>query len=218
MARKTVTGEVGYWRRWTSEYANRGSATSPRGREFRPRPSAGRWRAPIRSSRKPATPSCGRFARPAMCSTSRPAICAPAAPMRSWPCCRTPPTFSSRRCCAASPTRFIGMATASSSPIPRNDPEREREHAGFIQGGRVDGVLLLNGRLLPSPAAKRGQQVPTVSLCERIPGSRLPHVETANRDAARAMTEYLPEARAPSHRLSLRAGRQCARTRSLRRL
>ena len=72
-----------------------------------------------------------------------------------------------------------------------NDPEREREHAEFIQGGRVDGVLLLNGRLLPSPAAKRGHQVPTVSLCERIPGSRLPHVETANRDAARAMTEYL---------------------------
>ena len=72
-----------------------------------------------------------------------------------------------------------------------NDPERERDHAGFIQGGRVDGVLLLNGRLLPSPAAKRGQQVPMVSLCERIPGSRLPHVETANRDAARTMTEYL---------------------------
>jgi LacI family repressor for deo operon, udp, cdd, tsx, nupC, and nupG len=71
------------------------------------------------------------------------------------------------------------------------DPERERDHAEFIQGGRVDGVLLLNGRLLPSTAAKRAQQVPTVSLCERIPGSRLPHVETANRDAARAVTEYL---------------------------
>jgi LacI family repressor for deo operon, udp, cdd, tsx, nupC, and nupG len=72
-----------------------------------------------------------------------------------------------------------------------NDPERERDHAEFIRGGRVDGVLLLNGRLLPSPPAKRGGHVPTVSLCERIPGSRLPHVETANRDAARAMTEYL---------------------------
>jgi LacI family transcriptional regulator, repressor for deo operon, udp, cdd, tsx, nupC, and nupG len=74
-----------------------------------------------------------------------------------------------------------------------NDPEREREHAGFIQGGRVDGVLLLNGRLLSSPGAKRSQQMPTVSLCERIPGSRFPHVETANRDAARSMTEYLLE-------------------------
>jgi LacI family transcriptional regulator, repressor for deo operon, udp, cdd, tsx, nupC, and nupG len=73
-----------------------------------------------------------------------------------------------------------------------NDPAREREHAAFVQGGRVDGVLLLNGRLLPSPAAKRGgHRVPTVSLCERIPGSKLPHVETANREAARAMTEHL---------------------------
>jgi LacI family repressor for deo operon, udp, cdd, tsx, nupC, and nupG len=52
-------------------------------------------------------------------------------------------------------------------------------------------VLLLNGRLLPSPAPRRGGRPPTVSLCERISGSRLPHVETANRDAARAMTEYL---------------------------
>jgi LacI family repressor for deo operon, udp, cdd, tsx, nupC, and nupG len=74
-----------------------------------------------------------------------------------------------------------------------NDPGRERDHAEFIQGGRVDGVLLLNGRLLPLPASRRGQRVPTVSLCERIPGSRLPHVETANRDAARAMTQYLLE-------------------------
>jgi LacI family transcriptional regulator, repressor for deo operon, udp, cdd, tsx, nupC, and nupG len=73
-----------------------------------------------------------------------------------------------------------------------NDPAREREHAEFIRGGRVDGVLLLNGRLLPSPAAKRnGHRLPIVSLCERIPGSRLPHVETANREAARAMTEHL---------------------------
>src|SRR3954449_2682746 len=73
-----------------------------------------------------------------------------------------------------------------------NDPAREREHAAFIQGGRVDGVLLLNGRLLPSPATGRnGHRVPTVSLCERIPGSKLPHVETANREAARAMTEHL---------------------------
>src|SRR5439155_5586451 len=72
-----------------------------------------------------------------------------------------------------------------------NDPERERDHAEFVQAGRVDGLLLLNGRLLQSPEAKRRHHVPTVSLCERIPGSRLPHVETANRDAARAMTEYL---------------------------
>jgi LacI family repressor for deo operon, udp, cdd, tsx, nupC, and nupG len=71
-----------------------------------------------------------------------------------------------------------------------NDPERERDHAEFVQAGRVDGLLLLNGRLLHSPARSR-HPVPTVSLCERIPGSRLPHVETANRDAACAMTRYL---------------------------
>jgi LacI family repressor for deo operon, udp, cdd, tsx, nupC, and nupG len=71
------------------------------------------------------------------------------------------------------------------------DPERERDHAEFIQGGRVDGVLLLNGRLLPSTAAKRAQQVPTVSLCERIPDAPFPHVETENRESARAMTGYL---------------------------
>jgi LacI family repressor for deo operon, udp, cdd, tsx, nupC, and nupG len=72
-----------------------------------------------------------------------------------------------------------------------NDPKRERDHAEFVQAGRVDGLLLLNGRLLQSAEAKRRQNVPTVSLCERIPGSQLPHVETANRDAARAMTKYL---------------------------
>src|SRR5438552_5781906 len=59
-----------------------------------------------------------------------------------------------------------------------NDRERERDHAEFVQAGRVDGLLLLNGRLLPSPEARRRHHVPTVSLCERIPGSRLPHVET----------------------------------------
>jgi LacI family repressor for deo operon, udp, cdd, tsx, nupC, and nupG len=71
-----------------------------------------------------------------------------------------------------------------------NDPARERDHADFVRAGRVDGLLLLNGRLLSKPD---GAQivVPTVSLCERIPGSELPHVETANREAARAMTERL---------------------------
>jgi LacI family repressor for deo operon, udp, cdd, tsx, nupC, and nupG len=74
-----------------------------------------------------------------------------------------------------------------------NDPARERDHAEFVQAGRVDGLLLLNGRLLQSAKTRRRHHVPTVSLCERIPGSQLPHVETANRQAARAMTEYLLE-------------------------
>jgi LacI family repressor for deo operon, udp, cdd, tsx, nupC, and nupG len=74
-----------------------------------------------------------------------------------------------------------------------NDPERELDHADFIQAGRVDGVLLLNGRLLSPHNAKRRHDVPTVSLCERIANSKLPLVETANREAARAMTERLLE-------------------------
>lgn len=73
-----------------------------------------------------------------------------------------------------------------------NDPERERDHADFVRAGRVDGLLLLNGRLL-SAATGGPAGAPTVSLCERIPGSGLPHVETANREAARAMTERLIE-------------------------
>jgi LacI family repressor for deo operon, udp, cdd, tsx, nupC, and nupG len=73
-----------------------------------------------------------------------------------------------------------------------NDPERERDHAEFAQAGWVDGLLLLNGRPLPTPAGgRRRLAVPTVSLCERIPGSDIPYVETANREAARAMTEHL---------------------------
>jgi LacI family repressor for deo operon, udp, cdd, tsx, nupC, and nupG len=74
-----------------------------------------------------------------------------------------------------------------------NDPERELDHADFIQAGRVDGVLLLNGRLLSPHNARRRHDVPTVSLCERIANSKLPLVETANREAARAMTECLLE-------------------------
>lgn len=73
----------------------------------------------------------------------------------------------------------------------RNDPDRETRCAEFISAGRVDGVLLLNGRPIP-PARTRGHAaVPTVSLCERIPNARFPHVETENRQAACALTAYL---------------------------
>ncbi len=71
----------------------------------------------------------------------------------------------------------------------RNNPEREAQYAQFILAGRVDGVLLLNGRSLL--AGRRGATVPTVSLCERIPDAPFPHVETENRASARAMTCYL---------------------------
>src|SRR5262245_39494204 len=71
----------------------------------------------------------------------------------------------------------------------RNNPAREAQYSEFILAGRVDGVLLLNGRSILT--RRRGPLVPTVSLCERIPGAPFPHVETENRAAARAMTAYL---------------------------
>ncbi len=71
-----------------------------------------------------------------------------------------------------------------------NDPARERQYADFVLAGRVDGALLLNGRLLDLGRAQRAS-VPLVSLCERIANSNLPHVETENRKAARAITAYL---------------------------
>ena len=72
----------------------------------------------------------------------------------------------------------------------RNNPAREAQYAEFVLAGRVDGVLLLNGRSLLS-GRKGVPAVPTVSLCERIPGAPFPHVETENRESARAMTGYL---------------------------
>jgi LacI family repressor for deo operon, udp, cdd, tsx, nupC, and nupG len=69
----------------------------------------------------------------------------------------------------------------------RNNAAREAQYAEFVLAGRVDGVLLLNGRsILPG---RKG--VPTVSLCERIPHAPFPHVESENRESARAMTAYL---------------------------
>ena len=72
----------------------------------------------------------------------------------------------------------------------RNNAAREAQYAEFVLAGRVDGVLLLNGRSI-LPGRKGAPAVPTVSLCERIPDAPFPHVETENRESARAMTGYL---------------------------
>ena len=72
----------------------------------------------------------------------------------------------------------------------RNSAAREAQYAEFVLAGRVDGVLLLNGRSI-LPGRKGVPAVPTVSLCERIPDAPFPHVETENRESARAMTGYL---------------------------
>jgi LacI family transcriptional regulator, repressor for deo operon, udp, cdd, tsx, nupC, and nupG len=75
----------------------------------------------------------------------------------------------------------------------QNDPHKERRVAGLAASGQVDGMFLLNGKLVGPlvPVATLRRILPMVSLCETIAGSLLPHVETANRAAARTMTEYL---------------------------
>ncbi|SDR33658.1 transcriptional regulator, LacI family [Rhizobiales bacterium GAS113] len=72
-----------------------------------------------------------------------------------------------------------------------NEAAREEQCAQFIAAGRVDGVLLLNGRRLFAPRDTRHSTMPMVSLCERIPGAPFPHVETENRKAAQIATSYL---------------------------
>ena len=73
----------------------------------------------------------------------------------------------------------------------RNNAAREAQYAEFVLAGRVDGVLLLNGRSILPGRKGAVPAVPTVSLCERIPDAPFPHVETENRESARAMTAYL---------------------------
>ena len=70
--------------------------------------------------------------------------------------------------------------------------EKEGEFAELVFAGQVDGVLLLNGRLL----AARGRTidaagVPLVAACEGIPRARIPQVEAQNREAARDAVLYL---------------------------
>jgi len=75
----------------------------------------------------------------------------------------------------------------------QNDPRKEQRVAGLAASGQVDGMLLLNGKLVGPPVSVTAprRMLPMVSLCEAIAGSALPHVETDNREAARAMTDYL---------------------------
>jgi LacI family transcriptional regulator, repressor for deo operon, udp, cdd, tsx, nupC, and nupG len=72
-----------------------------------------------------------------------------------------------------------------------NDPDKEHQYAEFILAHQVDGVLLLGGREPYAPGDRRHAQVPTVTLCVRVPGSELPLVETANRKTAALMTRHL---------------------------
>lgn len=73
----------------------------------------------------------------------------------------------------------------------RNDPVREAHYDRIVRAGMVDGVLLFNGRLPGADFAKLDRDVPIALISNDIPGSDLPVIEIANRDAARAMTEHL---------------------------
>jgi hypothetical protein len=167
-----------------NEYGNRELVMSPSGREFRPRPSAGPWLTPGQVTPKTrAMPSPGR-SRDRLCAEPRRPQSAhqphprPRSSRLPW----TPQTLFPRRCCAVSPTRFTGMvrAAASDTPIPLTIPSAERDHAVPSQGGRVDGVLLLNGRLSLRPQPNAANRCPrcqpvradlpgTTSPCETWP-------------------------------------------------
>jgi LacI family transcriptional regulator, repressor for deo operon, udp, cdd, tsx, nupC, and nupG len=71
--------------------------------------------------------------------------------------------------------------------------EKEAGFAAFASAGQVDGVLLLNGRMLCQEAGAPAQPlgVPVVALCEAIEDAEIPQIEASNREAACQMTEYL---------------------------
>jgi LacI family repressor for deo operon, udp, cdd, tsx, nupC, and nupG len=71
--------------------------------------------------------------------------------------------------------------------------EKEAGFAAFAAAGQVDGVLLLNGRLLhQGDGGGEGLLgVPVVALCEAIEDAGIPQIEANNREAACRMTQYL---------------------------
>lgn len=72
-----------------------------------------------------------------------------------------------------------------------HSPERERLVAAYVQAGRVDGVLVTNGHLLPRVGPGRRPPIPTVGLGQQVIGGPVPYVATRNRIAADDMTSYL---------------------------
>jgi LacI family repressor for deo operon, udp, cdd, tsx, nupC, and nupG len=74
-------------------------------------------------------------------------------------------------------------------------PAKEAHFAAFAATGQVDGVLLLNGHLFGQSRDGQGAaartNVPTIALCESIPGADISQIGIDNRAAARKMTTYL---------------------------
>lgn len=74
----------------------------------------------------------------------------------------------------------------------RADPEREKHYEQLVRSGQVDGVLLLSGRMPPTDFTLFDRTVPMLLICNDIPARPdIPVVESANRDAAREMVNYL---------------------------
>ncbi len=87
------------------------------------------------------------------------------------------------------------LATAGYGVIigdTRHQKEREVHYARLIQSRRVDGVILMTGRL---PRFSDGGSVdtalPVVLVCNDVRGAGLPFVGVDNRKAAFVMTKYL---------------------------
>ena len=73
----------------------------------------------------------------------------------------------------------------------RGDTARNNHYDRLVRSGQVDGVLLLSGRLPHPGFADLDSDVPITLLCNDIPELALPVVESANRESARNLVEYL---------------------------
>ncbi len=73
----------------------------------------------------------------------------------------------------------------------RGDTARESHYDRLVRSGQVDGVLLFSGRLPDARFIDLDTSVPLTLVCNDIPALSVPFVESANRDAARTLTEYL---------------------------
>jgi LacI family repressor for deo operon, udp, cdd, tsx, nupC, and nupG len=73
----------------------------------------------------------------------------------------------------------------------RGDTARESHYDRLVRSGQVDGVLLFSGRLPDASFVDLDTSVPLTLVCNDIPELSVPFVESANRDAARTLTEYL---------------------------
>ena len=74
----------------------------------------------------------------------------------------------------------------------RADPGHEAHYDRLVRSGQVDGVLLFSGRLPSRNFAELDPSIPITLICNDIPDlANLPVFETANRDAARRMVDYL---------------------------